>query len=453
MRTFGRMGRALLAGLPLAAVACGGGSSLQLSDVTPQSVPALQAERAQRPQDGMTATRLGVAYFRANQLPEARAVLDSAVQRDPQNGIAAIYAGMTAESQGDFAAARTSYQQFITVARGDQLKAAARQRLALVDRRELEFSARQALAQEATLSQAPAELNTVAVMPFGYTGANEEVRPLSRGFAQLVVTDLARSRQLRVLERERMQAMLDEMRLGEQGRTDPASAARSGKLLRAGRVVQGSLTDQGNVLRATGSVVDVNTAGVSPGADAALPLNRLFDMEKVFVFDLFAAMGITLTDAERAAINQRPTQNLQAFLAWSRGLEAEDRGDFVGAQDLYNQATRLDPSFSAASQSAQTVSDIQQASSQSVADVDAIVTANVAGEAGTGPGGDTQRDALSAGVDGTNAGGTTTIERTAESGPPQPPADRKPGDATGTDQPPRAATIRIVIPRPKVSKN
>jgi len=438
------MGRALVAGLPLAAVACGGGASLQLSDVTPQSVPALQAARAQRPDDAMTATRLGVGYFRANQLPEARAVLDSAVQRDPQNGIAAIYAGMTAESQGDFAAARTAYEQFVAVAKTNELRSAARQRLALVDRRELEFSARQALAQEAQLSQTPPEPNTIAVMPFGYTGVNEEVRPLSRGFAQLVVTDLARSRQLRVLERERMQAMLDEMRMSEQGRTDPQTAARSGKLLRAARVVQGSLTDQDNVLRATGAVVDVNTAAVSPGADAALPLNRLFDMEKVFVFDLFTSMGITLTDAERAAINQRPTQNLQAFLAWSRGLEAEDRGDFVGAQELYNQASRLDPSFSAAAQSAQTVSDIQQASSQSVSDVDAIVAANVGQESGGGPG-DSQRDALANATDGTNPGGANTTPETRV----EPPVERKPGDATGTDIPGRpTATIRIVIPRP-----
>ena len=449
MKKLGRMGRALLAGLPLVAAACGGGTALQLNDVTPQSVPALQAERAQKPNDAMVATRLGVAYFRANQLPEARAVLDTAVERDPQNGIAAIYRGMTAESQGDFLAARTSYDQFIRVARSNELKSAARQRLALVDRRELEYSARQALSQEAELSQLPPEPNTVAVMPFGYTGANEEIRPLSRGFAQLIVTDLARSRQLRVLERERMQAMLDEMRLSEQGRTDPQSAARSGRMLRAGRVVQGSLTDQDNVLRATGAVVDVNTAGVAPGADAALPLNRLFDMEKVFVFDLFNAMGITLTEAERAAINQRPTQNLQAFLAWSRGLEAEDRGDFVGAQEQYNQAVRLDPSFSAASASAQTVSDIQQASSQSVADVDVMVTANAGAETGTGPTSETTRDALANASDGTNPGGTTLTDPAREQTPTQPPDQRKPTDATGNTGIGRpTATIRIIIPRP-----
>ena len=135
MKKFERPGRALLAGLPLVVAACAGGTALQLNDVTPQSVPALQSERLQKPNDAMVATRLGVAYFRANQLPEARAVLDSAIEHDPRNGIAAIYRGMTAESQGDFAAARASYQQFITVARSNELKSAARQRLARAEPR------------------------------------------------------------------------------------------------------------------------------------------------------------------------------------------------------------------------------------------------------------------------------------------------------------------------------
>lgn len=446
MITFPRVCRVLAAGLPIATIACGGGSSLRLSDVTPQSVPALEAEYAQRPDDVSAATRLGVAYFRANQLPQARAVLDTAVARDPQNGIAAIYRGMTAESQGDFAAARASYESFATVARSRELRGAARQRLALVGKRELEFSARQALAQEAQLSQTAAEPNTIAVMPFGYTGTNADIQPLTRGFAQLVVTDLARSRQLVVLERERMQAMLDEMRLGEQGRSDPQTAARSGRLLRAARVVQGTLTDVNSVLRADATVVNVSTAASPDAANAADQLTRLFDIEKALVLQLFDRMGITLTDAERQAFNQRPTQSLQAFLAWSRGLEAEDRGDFVGAQDLYNQAVRIDPSFGAASASAQQASDIQAASTQSVADVEAIVAANAGGEAGAGSS-DERRTALDNSTLGITSGSTPDVDRDAA--PTQPPTQRTPSDNTGTTGvPPRAATIRIIIPRP-----
>jgi len=442
-----RIRRALTAGLPVVAAACGGGA-LQLSDVTPESVPALESARAQRPTDAPTATRLGVGYFRANQLPEARSLLDSLVSVDRQNGIAAIYLGMTAESQGDFTAARTSYTQFMSVARSNELKNAARQRLALVGRRELEFSARQALAQEAQLSETPPEPNTVAVMPFSYTGTNEEIRPLGRGMAQLLVTDLARSRQLRVLERERMQAMLDEMRLSEQGRADPQSAVRSGRLLAAGRVVQGSLTDSDNALRADASVVDVSTSAVQDPASSALPVNQLFDMEKALASQLFDRMGITLTDAERQAFNARPTQSLQAFLAWSRGLEAEDRGDFAAAQDFYNQAVRIDPGFTTAAQNSQQAGDLQQAASQSVADVDVAVAANVGQETGATPSMQDRQDALNNGANAINPQNTPTTESTQNS-PAQPPADNRP---PGTQRPPGpggpTATIRIIIPRP-----
>src|SRR5437868_5085680 len=66
--------------VPAALTACAGGSALRLQDVTPESVGPLQAQHAQQPGDQATATRLGVAYFRAGQFPQARAVLDTVVE-------------------------------------------------------------------------------------------------------------------------------------------------------------------------------------------------------------------------------------------------------------------------------------------------------------------------------------------------------------------------------------
>lgn len=439
-----RRHRLLAALLPAILTGCGGGSALRLADITPQSVSSLEAERAQNPNDPRVATMLGVAYFRAERLPEARATLDSVVERDPQNGIAAIYRGMTAESQGDFPAARASYERFAEVGRSTELKTTARQRLSLVARRELEFAARQALAQESQLSQTPPEPNTIAVMPFSYTGTNPDIQPLGRGFAQLVITDLAKSRQVRVLERERMQSMLDEMRLTEQSRADPQTAARSGRLLRAANVVQGSLMDEGSILRVDAAVVNVTTSEIGGGpASAAEQLNRLFDIEKVLVAQLFEKMGITLTDAERAAISQRPTQNLTAFLAWSRGLAAEDAGDFAGAQEFYNQAVRADPSFSAAAQSSQQASDLQAASEQSIAQVEVAVAASSSME--TAPPPPPTTDALQNGTDATGPSTPTTGTTTTTT--QQPKNDPPPPGGTPTIVPDKA-TIRIVIPRP-----
>ncbi len=361
--------------LALAAGACAGGGAIRVSDVTPQQIPALEAEKGQRPQDPNALTRLGVAYFKAERYADARPVLDSAVARDASNGVAAIYLGMTAEQQGDFATAKRAYQTYIPLARNSELKTTAQQRLGLADRRQMEYQARQALANEAALTTMPPESNTVAVMPFNYGGTNTQIQPLTRGLAQLLVTDLAKSRQLRVLERERMQAILDEMKLSDSGRADPTTALRSGRMLRAARVVQGTLTDlPSDQLRVNAVVVDVATAGAGQPATGVDQLNRLFDLEKQIAFSIFNAMGVQLAPAEQEAVNQRPTQNVQAFLAYSRGLVAQDNGDFAAAQADFNDAVNLDPSFRAAGQSAAAAGDLSAASSQTVTQTEQTVS-------------------------------------------------------------------------------
>jgi TolB-like protein len=437
--------------LLLSVGACAGGGSIRVGDVTPASIPALESAQAQRPADAATLARLGVAYFKAERFADARRVLDTAVARDPRSGIASVYLGMTTEALGDFPAARQAYQQVVSTARTSQLRETARRRLQLVGRHELEYQARRALAQESTLAQLPPEANTVAVMPFVYSGANEEIRPLSRGFAQLVVTDLAKSRQIRVLERDRMQSILDEMRLADSGRVSQETALRSGRLLRAARVVQGSLADQGRNLRVDAAVVDVASAGILASAGAADVLDRLFDLEKQLVLSIFGNLGIQLTPAEQSAINQRPTQNLQAFLAYSRGLEAEDRGDFAGARDAYGEAARLDPSFRAAAQGASAAGDLSIAAQQTTAQVEAVVVQNQAAESGTGVTEDARRDALQQATNNVTPTQTaqTNTEQTQQQTLPPPNRDTT-AETTNTAGPrPATGTVVIVIRRPQ----
>jgi TolB-like protein len=281
------------------------------------------------------------------------------------------------------------------------------------------------------------------------------VRPLGRGLAQLLVTDLAKSRQIRVLERERMQAILNEMQLADSGRADPTTALRSGHLLRAARVVQGTIFElPGDQLRVDAAVVDVASAGVTASAGNADQLNRLFDLEKELAFRIFNNLGIQLSPAEQDAINQRPTENIQAFLAYSRGLESQDRGDYGAAEASFNEAVSLDPNFRPATQGAATASELSVATQQTVGQVEATVSSTETMQ-GPGPapgtGGVTQA--------ATNAlNGTQTSETAAATNPqPQPQAPptqqqqtRNGGaEVTGTQGPaPATGTVVIIIKRP-----
>ena len=74
-------------------------------------------------------------------------------------------------------------------------------------------------------------------------------------------------------------------------------------------------------------------------------VDQIFTVEKNIAFGIFTQLGITLTTAERNAIERRPTKSLAAFLAYSRGLTLSDEGRYEDANRFFDQAIRLDPSF------------------------------------------------------------------------------------------------------------
>ena len=77
-------------------------------------------------------------------------------------------------------------------------------------------------------------------------------------------------------------------------------------------------------------------------------LERLFGLEKTVVLGLLERIDVRVTPAELRAITERPTQDLQAFLAASRGLEAEARPPLSNPGVLTRVASAVAPTELAA---------------------------------------------------------------------------------------------------------
>ncbi len=316
--------------------------------VLPEELPSLEAERAKRPNDQQLLVRLGVGYYRAKRPAAAVAVLHSANAIEPTFP-AAVFLGLAFEDAGQLDSAQAAYRSATPLARTGAEKAELEARMANLAREQLVRFAKEAVAAEARLRTTPA-VNTVAVLPWRYLGTNQELVPLERGIAHLLVTDLGLVRSLVLVERERIQAIADELALTAAQRVEAPSGARSGRLVGAARVVQGTIREDARVsqIRLEASVVNTGSGAIAGRATAGDRLAALFAMEKQLVLALIESLGIRLTAAERQAINERPTADLQAFLAFSRGLEAEDRGDYQAAAAEYRAAAARDPNFQAA---------------------------------------------------------------------------------------------------------
>lgn len=420
-------------------------------------VRRLELQRTARPNDAAVARSLGIAYYKAGRYADARPHLAQAVKLDPRDGSATLYLGLTAERQNDFAAAKSAYQSYIRYGRTSRVRRQLEARLATITRMELAASAKTAVAREGQLAAQPASPRTVAVMPLRFSGSDTTLQPLERGMAELITIDLSRSHLLTVVERARMQALLDEIALQQSGQTDASTNVRAGKIIQAGRIVNGQILQNANRIRVDAAIVNTQTSGLSGGAASENTLEQLFTIEKAIVLQLFDSLGVTLTTAERNAIEQRPTRSMQAFLAYSRGLRLEDQGRYEDAARSFNDALRLDPSFGAAAQK----SNETQAAAQGQVITPAVVEANLAGTtegqiaarsvAGEAVGsssstGENSALATANSLNPSNSGNATGVAGTGTPGTPQ----RDPlAAAVGQEGPARNATVIIIVRLPQ----
>jgi len=271
----------------------------------------------------------------------------------PADAVGPLVVGGCQEKGGRYDLAFATYTDFAAKHPQARGVAAVRAKAQLALRTQAEQTARQALASESTLTRLPPEPSTLAVLPVTISatrGGDSTFQPLSRGLAELMTSDLAMVRTLRLLERIQIGALLDELKLGQSQRGDPATAARVGRLLRAERMVQGvaSITPDGPV-RLSASVVR-GDGTVRSGAQANGTFKELLDLEKQLVFGVAGQLGIQLTEAERQSILRQGPRNLAAFLAYSQGLDALDRGDYLAAAAAFSASVRADPNLQAAQQ-------------------------------------------------------------------------------------------------------
>jgi TolB-like protein len=191
---------------------------------------------------------------------------------------------------------------------------------------------------------------TLAVLLFDYTGKDASLEPLREGLAQMLISDLSASSPVRVVERARLKAVLEELKLGQSGKVDAASASRVGKLLGARFLVLGSFFDLRTTLRIDARVVEVETGRILRSAGVNGPADDFWTLEQ----QLAQKLGDILKNAlPELAPPPRPTPakaaakvKSQTVATYGRALSALDGGRKAEAKKLLDQVVAEAPQFS-----------------------------------------------------------------------------------------------------------
>lgn len=193
----------------------------------------------------------------------------------------------------------------------------------------------------------------VAVFPFedgGWTGmATEDRGALSVGLQQLLLNELARNANLRIVERNALREILAEIDLGATGRVDAGTAARVGRLVGARYVVLGTFSDLGGSQpMLTGRVVSVETSEVLEAEQVTGKREELYAMVVNLSGEITNGIDLPpLPAAERETRQSRPVPP-EAVRLYSRAQILQDLGRTEQAIELYEQISREFPALTEA---------------------------------------------------------------------------------------------------------
>ena len=185
----------------------------------------------------------GIEAFRANDFSIAKTELEGVQAENPSETVVSYYLGLIALEKQDNAQALLLLQKYLKEDPQAAIEREVPKTITLLSTHQLQEEVASALVQEKSLAAAPPEPNSIAVQTFASRG-DPIYRVMAKGIAAVVIADLTQVPGLKVLEREKMQQLLAEMRLGDSGLTDESSAVRSGRLMRAEKVIVGSFGAQ-----------------------------------------------------------------------------------------------------------------------------------------------------------------------------------------------------------------
>jgi tetratricopeptide (TPR) repeat protein len=316
-----------------------------------QEIEKLKGILIQNPKDEQALQQLGIIYYRLNQFYDSRKTLAKAFMINPNDGKTMTYLGLALEAENKNKIALKVYKRYTRVSRTSSYRTKMEMRYRLLQRKLIQDEMRALLDQEQNLGTANLSPQTIAVFPFSYKGADNRYSSLSKGLSEMIITDLSQVPELQIVERVRVQALFDEIGLGQTGMVEESSAPRFGKLLGAGKLIIGDLNvTKDENLDLSVAFWDVMKKEFPDFSDQNDQLDNMFKLEKDIVFQVIDGMGIELTPELKEQIQFIPTKNMQAFLAYSMALDKEDAGDFEKAIQFYQLSTKLDPNFGLAGQ-------------------------------------------------------------------------------------------------------
>ncbi|HEY0190673.1 MAG TPA: FlgO family outer membrane protein, partial [Kofleriaceae bacterium] len=151
-----------------------------------------------------------------------------------------------------------------------------------------------------------------------------------------------------IVERDKLNQVMGELKLSHSKFIDPRTAQQLGKGLAAQLIMTGGYAIAGDTMRIDVRIVEVATGKVLASDKVEGKRDDFFALEKDLVDLLIKTVDVKLSTTERSKLRSNATQSFDAWKKYSAGLDAKDRGDPDEARKQFQAALDADPGYRAA---------------------------------------------------------------------------------------------------------
>src|SRR6184192_1590197 len=185
---------------------------------------------------------------------------------------------------------------------------------------------------------------SIAVLPFQSLSDEKENAYFADGMQDDILTNLSKIGDLKVISRMSVMSY----------RGDGVRNAREiGKALGVATLLEGSVRRVGDRVRVNVQLIDANNDEHIWAEDYDRDLTDVFAIQTDLAQKIASALQAKLSPNEKERFDRRPTQNPDAYLLFIRAHDYANRPDMLPdtslkAEQLFEQATKLDPNFALA---------------------------------------------------------------------------------------------------------
>lgn len=201
---------------------------------------------------------------------------------------------------------------------------------------------------------------TMAISYFDNLSNDKTYEFLGKGLSETLITDLSVHKDLKIVERSRLNDVLEEIKIQKNPYFDKDSRAQIGKGLGADLLIVGSFHISEDQLRINARIIFVEDGSVAFSTNLKGSTKKFNTLQRELSTKLLSGLDYNLTILEKSKISGGSTSDVEEFNKYSQALHYIDNNQNEKSSLLLKEIIAKNPTFDLASKLEERIQNLQK---------------------------------------------------------------------------------------------